>query len=348
MSRKLKLSLALCAAMALATAAVAAAEKPITVKAGNLVLTVERRRSPRRRCRRRRWRRSPSTSPARSPPPTAPIPRPWSKRSSTPTRTARSTPAGSPPANRASSRRNDREAEKVCKAAIVGTGTTDVEVRIPRIHPRFRSSRNCSPSTVAPAAGKTTIYIHAFLTSPVTAALVTTVKITKVKNGRYGIRSIATIPKIAGGVGSVTAFSLTFPKKLFAYKGKKHGYLLAKCADGTLPCPGRSQVLRRHQGRPGEDRPRLHAEGLSIEMSSLAAPTPHPALSRRGVGACAGTQRALKELPAGRFISLSCPRESSGHPPFPGRARQPDRPLFPQWARRWRPPDYPVREAPWQ
>ena len=32
----------------------------------------------------------------------------------------------------------------------------------------------------------------------------------------------------------MTAFSLTFPKKLFTYKGKKHGYLLAKCPSGKF------------------------------------------------------------------------------------------------------------------
>jgi hypothetical protein len=34
--------------------------------------------------------------------------------------------------------------------------------------------------------------------------------------------------------GSVTAFSLNFPKKLFTYKGVKHGYLLAKCSNGKF------------------------------------------------------------------------------------------------------------------
>ena len=57
-------------------------------------------------------------------------------------------------------------------------------------------------------------------------------KISKEHKGRYGTRSVATIPKIAGYAGSVTDFSLTFKKKMFSYKGKKHGYLLAKCPDG--------------------------------------------------------------------------------------------------------------------
>ncbi len=30
----------------------------------------------------------------------------------------------------------------------------------------------------------------------------------------------------------MSAFSLTFAKRMFTYKGKQHGYLLAKCSDG--------------------------------------------------------------------------------------------------------------------
>jgi len=58
---------------------------------------------------------------------------------------------------------------------------------------------------------------------------VTTVKIQKHKNGRYGLKSVASIPKIAGGSGSVTDFNLTIHKK---------GYLLAKCPDGHLDAQG--------------------------------------------------------------------------------------------------------------
>ena len=123
------------------------------------------------------------------------------------------------------------QAEKACKSAIVGLGTTDVEVLFPESNPIPIKSKLLAFNG-GTKGGKTTIYIHAYLSSPVTAAIVTTVTITKEHKGPYGIRSIATVPKIAGGAGSVTAFSLTFAKKLFAYKGQKHGYLLAKCANG--------------------------------------------------------------------------------------------------------------------
>ena len=69
------------------------------------------------------------------------------------------------------------------------------------------------------SGGKTTLFIHAYLSNPIAAAIVTTVKVSKIHNGRYGLKSVAAIPKIAGGSGSVTNFNLTINKK---------GYLTAK------------------------------------------------------------------------------------------------------------------------
>ena len=129
--------------------------------------------------------------------------------------------------------RTTADAEKACRPAILGTGSTDVEVLFPESSPVQLHSKLLAFNG-GTKGGTTTIYIHAYLTSPVTAALVTTVKISKEHKGPYGIRSVATVPKIAGYAGSVKAFSLTFQKKLFAYKGKKHGYLLAKCANGKF------------------------------------------------------------------------------------------------------------------
>ena len=64
---------------------------------------------------------------------------------------------------------------------------------------------------------------------PTPAAVVTTVKIKKIHNGRYGLLAQSSIPKIAGGSGSVTHFNLTINKK---------GVLTAKCPDGKLQAHG--------------------------------------------------------------------------------------------------------------
>jgi hypothetical protein len=121
-----------------------------------------------------------------------------------------------------------KSAEKICPKAIIGDGKTDVEVEFPESNPFIAKSKLLAFNGGF-KGGKTTILIHAFLTSPVSAAVVTTVKISKIKNGRYGTKSIATIPRIAGGSGSVKSFELTFDRGF-----KNTPYLFAKCPDGHL------------------------------------------------------------------------------------------------------------------
>lgn len=223
--------LALTAATALLAAAIAAAEKPVTVKAGNLVFTANGGVTPKALSKTRMQPISLTvqgkigTADGTHPPALVEAVVDTDKNG---TIDARGVPTCKPGTLEATT---TAQAEKACRSAIVGTGTTDVEVAFPEQKPIPIESKLLALNG-GTKGGKTTIYIHAYLTVPIPAAIVTTVKIAKVKNGRYGIRSIASVPKIAGGSGSVTAFSLTFPKKLFPYKGGKHGYLLAKCTDG--------------------------------------------------------------------------------------------------------------------
>jgi hypothetical protein len=123
-------------------------------------------------------------------------------------------------------------AEAICKDAIIGSGTTQAEVEFPEQKPIAVNSK-LLVFNGGFKGGVTTLYIHAYFTAPVTGAIVTTLKIKKVHNGRYGLKTVATIPKIAGGSGSVTSFSLKIDKK-FTYKGKKVSVLTAKCPDGKL------------------------------------------------------------------------------------------------------------------
>lgn len=120
--------------------------------------------------------------------------------------------------------RDTKAAEKACKQAIIGKGQTTVEVQFPEQKPIDVSSK-LLVFNGGKSGGTTTLFIHAYFSAPVTGAIVTTVKIKKVKNGRYGLKSVATIPKIAGGSGSVKSFNLTINKR---------GVLTAKCPDGKL------------------------------------------------------------------------------------------------------------------
>jgi hypothetical protein len=122
-----------------------------------------------------------------------------------------------------------KNAEKVCGKAIIGSGKTTVSVKfpeqkaIPAQSPLLVFNGGTSGST-------TTFYIHAYLTQPIVTAIVTTVKIKKAGNG---LKTVTTVPRIAGGSGSVTDFSLTIDKK-YTYKGKKVSVLSAKCVGGKI------------------------------------------------------------------------------------------------------------------
>lgn len=120
-------------------------------------------------------------------------------------------------------------AKKACGNAIIGKGTTTVNVKFPEQDPIPANS----PLLVfngGTSGGKTTFYIHAYLTQPIVTAIVTTVKIKKAGNG---LKSVTTVPKIAGGSGAVKSFSLVIDKK-FTYKGKKVSVLSAKCVGGKI------------------------------------------------------------------------------------------------------------------
>lgn len=132
--------------------------------------------------------------------------------------------------------RDTNAAIKACPKAIVGKGKTDVEIAFPEQAPIVAHSQLIAFNGGV-KGGVTTIFVHAFLTVPVPAAVVTTVKVSKVHNGRYGTKSVATVPVIAGGSGSPINFSLHIGRN-FTYKGKKQSYLLAKCPDGHLNAKG--------------------------------------------------------------------------------------------------------------
>lgn len=129
-----------------------------------------------------------------------------------------------------------RHAELACPQAIVGEGETAVEVEFPESNP-FIATSKLLVFNGGVKGDTTTVLVHAYLSSPVSAAIVTTVKVSKVHNGRYGIRAVSTIPKIAGGYGSPISFSLEVGRS-FTYRGKKQGYLLAQCPDGHLAGKG--------------------------------------------------------------------------------------------------------------
>lgn len=125
--------------------------------------------------------------------------------------------------------RDTAAVKSVCGKSIIGTGTTTVSVKFPE-QPPIPANSPLLVLNGGQSGSTTTFYIHAYLTQPIVTAIVTTVKIKKVGNG---LKTVTTVPRIAGGNGAVKSFSLKIDKK-FTYKGKKVSVLSAKCVGGKI------------------------------------------------------------------------------------------------------------------
>lgn len=144
---------------------------------------------------------------------------------------------------------NTKAAKKACGKSEVGSGKGKIEIAFPEQNPIIVNA----PITVfngGTKGGKTTLFIHTFITVPVPAAVVTTVTIKKIHNGRYGLRTVSKIPVVAGGSGSVLEFDIKFGKK-YKYKGKKKSYLMARCTDGKFLAKVISAIFKNEAQIPG-------------------------------------------------------------------------------------------------
>ncbi len=236
MRKRLIWTLAVGAALAIALAGIATAEKPVVVQQGNLKITINGGFTPKKLPKstmagiKLNISGKVETTDGSHPPALREFVVETDKNGAI---NAKGLPACS--AAKLNSQ-DTKNAEKACPDAIVGEGKTDVEIEFAEQAPIIAKSKLLAFNGGV-KGGVTTIYIHAFLTVPVPAAVVTTVKVSKIKNGRYGTKSVGKIPVIAGGAGSPVFFELNIDRK-FTYKGKKQSYLLAKCPDGHLNAKG--------------------------------------------------------------------------------------------------------------
>jgi len=123
---------------------------------------------------------------------------------------------------------DDAAAEKACKSAIIGTGTTIAQVAFAEQKP-INVEAKLLLFNGGEKGGKITWYAHAYFAQPISGAIVTTVTITKHKNGRFGTLALAKVPQITGGSGSIISFNLKIKKNVGGVNP-----ISAKCSDGKL------------------------------------------------------------------------------------------------------------------
>jgi len=118
-----------------------------------------------------------------------------------------------------------------CDEGKVASGRIQVEVQFSEQQP----IRVLGDAT-AYKTGARSMMIYAFLPAPVTATLFVPVTIDRGGSGIYGLEATASIPKIAGGSGSLTYLGLRFRKGLFSAacpKRRLQSRVTDTFADGT-------------------------------------------------------------------------------------------------------------------
>lgn len=119
------------------------------------------------------------------------------------------------------------DAKRACADSIVGSGEAEVEVEFPESEP-FTAKGPIYLFNGGVRGGTTTLFIHTYVGVPAPTAVVAVVTIKHMHRGPYGLHTVAEVPKIAGGAGSVTHFKFDIERK-FTYKGKQVSYVTASC-----------------------------------------------------------------------------------------------------------------------
>lgn len=112
-----------------------------------------------------------------------------------------------------------------CGSAMVGKGAFDAEVALNGDIPAsgeiiaFNSRLH----------GKPALLLHFFAQVPVRFTLVVPLTITRKSGGEFGTLLRTRVPRLAGGLGSITQIDLTIGRR-YSFAGKRRSYVSAACS----------------------------------------------------------------------------------------------------------------------
>lgn len=113
-----------------------------------------------------------------------------------------------------------------CGKAKIGSGKATALIPIgPQV---FTAEQTVTAFNGTPKGGKPVLLLHSYGTKPSVTTLVLVGTVTNYNKEGYGPRLDLEVPKIAGGTGALTDFTVTINKK-YRYKGKPATYIAAKC-----------------------------------------------------------------------------------------------------------------------
>jgi hypothetical protein len=124
------------------------------------------------------------------------------------------------------------QAKRVCGKALVGTGRAGAEILFPEQPPFFASGAmlifNGRPKGAQPV-----LIFHVYARVPAPTTFVTTADISKASGGTYGTRVVIKVPSIVAGQGSLSFAEMEI-RKTWIHRGRKRNLLLATCPTGRF------------------------------------------------------------------------------------------------------------------
>jgi len=132
--------------------------------------------------------------------------------------------------------RDTKAAKAACGDAILGKGSATVEVAFPEQAP-FLATGPLILFNGGERGGTITLLAYTYVNVPAPTAVVTTAKLTRVRKGPYGLHSVVKVPRIAGGAGSIIRANLS-ARRVYTYKGERRSVLSGRCPDGTVRARG--------------------------------------------------------------------------------------------------------------
>jgi len=129
------------------------------------------------------------------------------------------------------------EPERTCREAVVARGTMKVDVRFTEVPPILVTAK----ATVYKgdtSKGGPPLFLYTRFGAPITGEIISRIELKPIGEGVYGREAVVSVPKIAGGEGSITHLGLRFRRGVFEATCPRSGSLFVAAtslfADGAL------------------------------------------------------------------------------------------------------------------
>lgn len=106
--------------------------------------------------------------------------------------------------------------EQRCKTALIGSGKMVVHIKFPELEEPVVTHAKVTAYNAGMRDGARALILQAYITFPTPAAFIIAIEVKKSDLSRYGLKLVGSVPKIAGGSGSVTYLGVRFRKGVFS------------------------------------------------------------------------------------------------------------------------------------